>query len=202
MKPLSKKGMSLFGAALAVCVFAVPSMASASSWGVIGSTHTLISANLGYVAHGQTAPVTWTCLSSQFHVNVANAAALRVTGVAFRSCSTIGLFGGCTVTPTATQLPWTITGTTTSNIQIEGLNMDLRFETLPPGGGSSCFQHNQNVTWTGTLNGGVWNAAQHEMNYTAATGTTLHGLFSSTHAAAPMTVMGTIRDTSQTLTLT
>ena len=41
MKKFSKKGVLLFAGAMAVCAFAMPSMASASSWGVVGSHHTL-----------------------------------------------------------------------------------------------------------------------------------------------------------------
>ena len=48
MKKLSKKGVLLFAGAMAVCAFAMPAMASASSWGVVGTHHTLTSSNLGF----------------------------------------------------------------------------------------------------------------------------------------------------------
>jgi hypothetical protein len=202
MKMVSKKGAVLLGAALAVCALAAPSMASAASWGVIGTTHTLDSPNLGFVSHigppaGQLA---WTCLESQIHVDVASAAALRVTGVTFKNCTTITALGGCTVTATPTGLPWTVTGATTSSIQIEGLFVDLAFETRPGGAPGSCPLDNQSATWTGALTGGAWDAAAHAITLIASPGSVLHSTFGTTNPA-PSTVMGTLHDTTQSLTL-
>ena len=203
MRMLPKNGALPVGAALAVCAFAVPSMASAASWGVIGTTHTLDSPNLSFIAHLGQPPgqVLWTCLQSQFHVDVANATALRITAATMKSCSTVAGSGNCTVTATPTRFPWTVTGTTTTNIQVESLLVDFGFETRPGGAPGSCGVHNQNTTWTGTLNGGVWDATTHAITLIAATGSVLHSAFGAT-TPAPTTVMGTIQDTSQSLTLT
>ena len=50
MKKFSKKGVLLFAGAMAVCAFAMPAMASASSWGTVGTHHTLTSSNLGFTS--------------------------------------------------------------------------------------------------------------------------------------------------------
>jgi hypothetical protein len=200
----SKKAMSFLGAVLAVCVLAAPSPASASSWGVVGTTHTLNSANLGFVVNAQIlGTFTWLCNASQLHVDVASAAALRVTGATFSNCTASGPgVGDCTLTATPTRLPWTATGTTTSNVQIHGLSVDLRFETKPGGVAGSCAYHNQDMTWTGTVNGGTWTGEQHEFTFHRAPGTVMHFLIGGLPFTGPTTVLGTFRDPSQSLTLT
>jgi hypothetical protein len=206
MKMVSKKGALLIGAALVACVLAIPSMSSASSWGTIGTSHTLDSPNLGFISHAP--PVvggqfSWLCFESQLQVDVASAAALRITGATFKNCTSSGPgTSDCTITATATRLPWTVTGTATNNIQIHDLFVDLRFETKPGGASGSCFFHNQDMTWTGTMSGGFWTAEQHEIHLTNASGTALDFQFGGLPFTAPTTMRGGFRDTGQSLTLT
>jgi hypothetical protein len=203
MKKFSKKSVLLFAGAMTVCAFAMPSIASAASWGVIGSEHTLHSANLGFTADvTPIGAIGSSCAESTFTIDVRNAAALTITSATFRNCTGFGgAVGDCTVTPVATNLPWTATGTTTSNIQINGVRIDVRFETKPGAAAGSCaFVHNQDILVTGTLNSGVWDPAAHQVTYNQATGLVGHNAQLGNNV--PLTVTGTIRDTQQTLTLT
>ena len=202
MKKFSKKGVLLFAAVMAVCAFAMPAMSSAASWGVVGTEHTLHSPNIGFsTTNPVLGVITSSCSNSTFTVDVSSAAALTVTTAQFRGCTAAGVgIGHCTVTSAPTSLPWSAPGTTTSNVQISGVRIDVTFETLPGGAAGSCKNvHNQSITLTGTLNAGVWNASQHEVVYTNASGLVSHG---GTGNNQPVFVTGTIRDTAQTLTLT
>jgi hypothetical protein len=202
MKKLSKKSLLLFTGVMAVCAFAMPAMSSAASWGVIGTEHTLHSANLGFTA---TDPVlggiSSSCAASTFTVDVRTAAALTVTSTQFTNCTAQGAaIGDCTVTATGTPEPnpdWTVTGVTTTNVQIHDVRIDLTFENKP--GSSNCLNVNgQNLLLTGTLTGGVWDAAAHQVTFNNAEGLVSHG---ATGNNTRITVTGTIRDTQQTLTL-
>ncbi len=206
MKNLSKKGVLLFAGVMAVCAFAMPAMSSAASWGLIGTEHTLHSPNFGFTA---TDPVIGTlsssCAASTFTVDVRSAAALTITSTSFRNCTAQGPnIGDCTVTAVGTPSPtpdWSVTGITTTNVQIDGLRIDMTFENKPPivGLGSCLNVNGLSITITGTLTDGVWSAAQHEINYNNAEGLVYHGPFGNN---AHLTLFGTIRDTQQTLTLT
>ena len=131
LKMVSKKSMLLLGAALALCAFVLPSVASAASWSPVGTTDgRLDSSNLGF-----SIPATGSgtvCSSSTFSVTVDTAAVSTVTGVNFANCH--GVLGGpvgCTMTATATNLPWRVTAPDTTSIQIHGLDLDVSFETTP-----------------------------------------------------------------------
>jgi hypothetical protein len=188
----------LLGAAMAVCTFAVPSITSASSWGVVGTTHVLDASNLNIAGSNfATAPFIF-CATSQYHVDVAGALALRVTGATFKGCTSLGVSGHCAVTATPTGFPWTITGLATNDIQIQGFRLDARFTTLIPTGSPICFFESQGATVTGTLNGGTWDAANHQMVFSGDAGLLTH----TASAATPVTTSSTLRDTTQTLTLT
>jgi adhesin HecA-like repeat protein len=157
MKKLSKKIALLFGAVLAVCAFAAP-MASAASFFQVGTTHQLTSNDLGFsqaIGGGLTTGLS--CATTQFDSDVTSAAVLTITGGRLDNCRGTGIAAGCTVTATGTKFPWTATAPTTASIQIHGIHVDVRYETAP-GGATPCnaLLHNQNVTWTGTLTGGVF----------------------------------------------
>ncbi len=202
MKKFSKKGVLLFAGVMAVCAFAMPAMSSAASWGVIGTEHTLHSANIGFTAtHPVLGAISSSCAQSTFTVDVRSAAALTVTSTSFNNCTAQGpVIGDCTVTPVGTNTDWTVTGVTTSNVQIHDIRIDVKFETKPGSALGSCKGgvHNQSILLTGTLGGGVWNAAQSSVTYTNAEGVSSHDAFGIT---IPVTVSGTIRDTNG-LTLT
>jgi hypothetical protein len=196
MKKFSTKSALLFAAAMAVCAFAMPPMASAASWGVVGSEHTLHSPNYGYVNH--VAQVTSACTNSTFTVDVTSAANMEITSVAFRGCTTSGpAIGDCQTTSVATNLPWTATAVTTSNIQIHGIRLDVFLEDLPSG--NTCTADGVNILFTGTTTGGRWTgnaAGQHSFDLNGGSGVTSHSALGN---GTPQTVNGFFRDTQQTL---
>jgi hypothetical protein len=199
MKKFSKKGLVLFAGVMAVCAFVLPAMSSAASWGVVGTEHTLHSPNIQFTTTDPlVGPITSSCGESTFTVDVRSTAILTVTSTSFRRCTAVGPnIGSCTATPVGTNIDWEATGVTTTNVQIHNIRIDVRFEHHP--GLTDCSLLNgQSILLTGTLTGGVWNAAQHEVVYTDAEGLVSHG---ATGNNLPVTVRGTIRDTQQTLTL-
>jgi hypothetical protein len=55
-----------------------------------------------------------------------------------------------------------VTGTTTANVQIDNLNVDMELDN--PLGGTDCtIVNGLSFTITGTLNGGAWDNARHEV---------------------------------------
>jgi hypothetical protein len=204
MKKFSKKGVVLFAGVMAVCAFVMPSMASASSWGTVGTEHTLHSPDIEFTT---TVPlvgdVTSQCTNSTFTVDVRTAAALTVTSATFRNCTATGpTIGTCTVTATANPSPtpdWNVTGITTSSITIDNLDVVVAFENTI--GTSDCTRVlGASVTLTGTLGGGQWTgnaAGQRAAVFANDEGLTAHG----PTGTSTVTVSGTIKATTA-LTLT
>ncbi|HEX5923662.1 MAG TPA: hypothetical protein VFY45_07505 [Baekduia sp.] len=202
MKKLSKKSVLLFGAVLAVCAFAAP-MASAASWSPIGTTARLASTNLGFSqAIGGGLTVGSSCALSTFDGDVASAAVLTITGGRFDNCVGTGLAAGCTVTATGTRFHWTATGVSTTDIQIHGIHVDVRFETAPGGGACNSLVHNTNITLTGTLTGGSFDPSSIGLNrkvtFVNASGLVSHSALAN---GAPTLVTGTFFDPAGELNL-
>jgi hypothetical protein len=205
MKKLSKKGVLLFAAAMALCAFAMPSMASAASWGSLTATdHTLDSPNIGFTT---TAPVigalTSSCTRSSFTSNIASTQNLEITTGSFGGlCTAVGPgIGTCTVTAVGTKFPWTATPVTTENIQLHGVHIDVFFENVP-GLGSSCLNLNgQSVTITGTLTTGRWtgNSGEKTLDFSNSEGLSSH---SNLLGTSPITTRGFITDTQNSLIVT
>jgi hypothetical protein len=197
MKKFSKKGILLFAAAMALCAFA-PSMASASSWGVVGSAHTLDSQDLGFLS--DSLGTSSMCTRTQFTSNVASTASIEITAASFSGCTLGGgAAGTCTATSTGTSFPWTATAVSTSNVQIHGVNINVFLEAPPSG---TCNVAGVTIRITGTLSGAKWNgngAGQHSINILGGTGLVAHSILSDSTAITPT---GTISDTQQTLTVT
>jgi hypothetical protein len=198
MKTLFQRGVLLFGVLLAVGAF-VPSMASAASWATIGTTHQLFSSNLTLNALFMPGSITigMSCPAVEFDVDVASAAGLEITSGRFKDCSGTGVAAGCTVTPTATGFPWTATVPDTTNIQIHGINVALRFENAPS---SVCTTVNGlSATWTGTLTGGSWDPSgvgiDRRVTFVNDSGTVIHNGANALVAS----VSGTFSDTTGTL---
>jgi hypothetical protein len=196
MKKLSQRGLLLFGVMLAVSAFVVPSMASAASWFQVGTTHQLFSPNLSATATfpilGQTG---WTCKGAELDVDVVSANTIEITSGRFNDC--MGTLGqsNCTVTATGNNFPWTATATSTTNVQIHGVNVTQVFENTP-GNPNPC-QTASTVTLTGTLTGGSWNPVTNEL---FVTDPQTHGLTASVLGiSAPEFVSSTFRDTTGTL---
>jgi hypothetical protein len=203
---LSKRGLLLFAAVMAVAALVIPWTASAASWGPIGTTHNLDSSNLSFNGTSPVlGPAGWFCTQTQFHADVRNAGALAITGANFTNCRGTGAAVGCTLTLAPTQFPWTATGIATNNVTIDGLHVDVAYDNQPATP-NSCPDtiRTQPSTWTGTLGASAgqttWQQAQHELLLIGATGTTLDH-FSTDNLSLSIAVSGTVRDTSQTLTL-
>jgi hypothetical protein len=200
MKKFSKKGILLFAAALALCAFMMPSIASASSWGVVGSHHTLDSPNLGFTfLNGVLGSITTSCTRSSFTANVASTQNLEITTATFGGlCTWTGPgIGTCTATTVGTKFPWTATAVTTENIQIHGVHLDVFFENVP-GLGNSCLNFaGQNLTITGTLSTARWTGnASHSLDFSDSEGLAFHSALGNN---SRLTTRGFISDTQNSL---
>jgi hypothetical protein len=198
MKTLSQKSVLLFGVMLVVCAF-VPSMASAASWSGGGSvTHQLTSNGLAFTAH--TSPLGGaagsSCAVSQFDSDVVSANTIEITRARFDNCMGSGLASPCTATVVGTGFPWTATATSTTNIQIHGVNVDILFENTP-GSATACPAAGAKTLLTGTLTGGSWNSANSTANLVAEPGLAAH--FLGTGISSSTTVTGVISDPAGTL---
>ncbi|MET0604810.1 MAG: hypothetical protein ABW167_22710 [Baekduia sp.] len=149
LKMVSKKSMLLLGAVLALCAFALPSVASAASWSPVGTTDGRIdTSQLGFsvpaLATGSS------CESTSISVVVDSAAVATITGASFANChGNIGGAVGCTQTAVGTNYPWRVTALTTSSIQIHGVDIDINYETTP-GTLNECANTGLNLRLTGT----------------------------------------------------
>lgn len=203
MKKLSKKGIVLFAGAMTVCACAMPSMASAASWGPVGTEHTLDSPNFGF---STTVPgigaVTSSCSSSTLTGVPGIRSIMTLTAASFAGCTATGSgIGTCTAVTTATLgSDPRVTAVTTSNIQIDSVVLDMTFQNHR--GSTACLNVvGVSTTITGALGGGQWSgngANQHEVIYNDDEGFVMH----TPVGTVPVTTRGTFRDTQQTLTLT
>lgn len=203
MKKSSRRGLLLFAGAMAVCAFVLPPVASASSWGPIGTHHTLDSPNFGYTSQIGANGVSSSCTASSFTARVLSAGDLSIsTGTFGGLCTASGAaIGDCTITTQATGFPWRATAVSTSNIQIHGIDIDYTFENSP---GGFCNLAGTKTTITGTLTGGRWtgNTSDPRIDFSNAEGLVTHsvlgngnpitirGLFTDTNTASPLTVTG------------
>jgi hypothetical protein len=196
LRKLSKRVVLVVVGVLGCAAFVGPSVSSAASWGVVGSTHVLDSPDLSFSIG---APINGgsQCKSNQFHSSVLSAAVLTVTAANFAGCMGTGMNGvNCTTTPTGTGFPWTVTGLTTTNIQIHNIHVTVQFENTP-GNATACAIPGF-VTLTGTLaSPGHTHWAGHEVSFVGATGPIGH----TAAGNLPAVVTGTLFDTSGTLTL-
>jgi hypothetical protein len=196
MKKFSKKGVLLFAAAMALCAFAMPSMAGAASWTVVGSAHTLDTGNVGF--EGTSAAlgtIDSSCTASSFATTVASSANLEITHATFGGhCTATGAaIGSCIADAVAQKLPWTATAVSTSNIQIHGIHITVGLTQTSP---AACNAVGASFTITGTVSGGVWNNAARHLTLNNAPGLTSHVVG---QPATLVTARGTFRDTAQTL---
>jgi hypothetical protein len=203
MKKLSKKGVLLFAAAMALCAFVMPSMASAASWGqTVNQDHTLDSSNFGFT-QSLGGGVTSSCTRSSFTATVASTQNLEITSATFGGLCTYNTVaaGRCTLTEVGTRFPWTATPVSTENIQIHGVHIDIRFEHIP-GEAAGCGLNGVDLTMTGTLTTGHWtgnSAGQHSLDFSDAEGLAVH---SSLGNGVAVTVRANINDTQQSLFVT
>jgi hypothetical protein len=201
MKKLSRQSVLLFGAVLAVCAFAVPSMASAASWAGLG-THQLSSNNLAFTATIAPLPAAgWSCADTEFDADVVSGAVVEITAARFRNCDGTLLAAGCTMTVTGNDFPWTATARTTSDIQIHRVDMSVIFHTRPAAAPGSCVAEGVTARVTGTLTSGSWDSsaipANRRLTLNDAPGLTSHLL--GIGLSGPTSVTGVFRDTTNTL---
>lgn len=151
-KMVSKKSALLLGAALALCAFVLPPVASAASWSPVGTTDgRLDSPNLGFsipiVSYG------WGCTASSFSVTVDTAAVSTITGISFANChsdlNSSNAIHGCTQTAAGTGFPWRMTAPSTTDISIN-VDMNFYFATTP-GTPDGCLSTGLNLRLTGPL---------------------------------------------------
>ena len=198
MRALLTMSVRLLAVVITVSAFVVPSVASAASWGPVGAEGTLTSPDFGFQIPG---PIflflNTSCAQTTFTGEVRSSAALAITSATFRGCTSTGSpYGNCTATLTGTNFPWTVTGVTTTNIQIHNIRIDERYDARPDGTGG-CSLIGTSTTVTGTLTSGQWTSSQHEVIYSSA-----HGLTSDFPFMGSPSVSATLRDPSQALTLT
>lgn len=193
LSKLSKRSATLVAAGMAVCALAMPMTASAATWGVVGTTHVLDGGNFTFSVPAINGA--WTCANARFDVDVRSTMLLTITGASFGGCVGLGAGLGCTITFSATHLPWVVTGISTSFVSMAGIDFDLTYENLP---GTPLCTKPGSITLTGTLTSTGWDAATHQLTYATSAGLTEHGFFLP---SAPTTVTGTLRDSTQSLTL-
>jgi hypothetical protein len=195
---MTKKSLLLFAAAMATCALAMPSLASAASWGPLNSHHELDSPDFGFTASiSGLGTITTACTSSSFTVDIVSGAILTLTTGSIRNCTSTGpVVGDCNTTLAGTRFPWIATARTTADIQVHNVHIDVLFEQTV-GGGCGAAVVGQKITITGTLTGGSWKGNDtHEFVFNNAEGLTSHSALGNN---TPITTRGTFRDTSQTL---
>jgi hypothetical protein len=178
MKKFSKKAVLLFAGAMALCAFAMPSMAAASSWGIVGTHQTLDSPDVGYTSTTAVGTIVAQCTNSSLTTDVTSAQNLTITTGTFGGQCTALIAGSatCNMSLNATRFPWRATAVTTNNIQIHGVHIDQRFSQSALGTCPAALI-GQNLTITGTLTGGRWtgnNAGQREIILSNAEGLVQH----------------------------
>jgi hypothetical protein len=196
MKKFSKSVM-LFVSVVAVSAFVVPAMASAATWtGSIPSTHVFDSPNpANRLLFNSSLGAGSTCAVARFHIDVRSSTDAVVTGTNFQNCMGTGLAVNCTATATGSNFPWTVTNPATDNIQIHGVHVTVLFENTP-GNATACALPAP-VTVTGTLSGGQWTNAGHEIEFLDDAG--LH--VTSPLGPGTVTISGTLADTQRTTTM-
>lgn len=191
MNKFSKKGALLFAAAMALCAFAMPSTASAVSWDPLGTTQTITSPNLGFTSNPGVQVVS-SCTSSTFDVDVVSATTLEVTNATFGGhCVLVfpSIAGAlCTMDMSGTRFPWTITASSTTDIRLDNVHIDVTFTQTATGNCPASFVDQRLTITGGTTSGGSWDAATDELTLNDAEGLRSHGVL------GPLTVRGTITD--------
>jgi hypothetical protein len=167
MKKTMTKSTLLFASIMALAAFAMPSMASAANWGPFNTNHTLN--GYIYVSTGALYNTVSCSGSLGVHVRAPVASTLDITSASFSSCSvSIGQGVDCNVTATASGLPWTAIGTSTSDVRINVTDMTFTYSQKP--GGPSCTLSGGVGHVSGTLTGGAWSAAAHKVTYASDPG--------------------------------
>jgi hypothetical protein len=198
MKKLRHVSVMLFGGVLAAGALATPSMALGPMWGPAGTQHLLTSTGFRLDAHiAGVGTAGATCAHTSMLSDVRAFTQLTVTDAAFVTCQGTGVTVNCTATVQASSLPWVAVPSTMTHVTLNGVQVAIKFENRP-GTGTTCGLPTS-MTVTGNLGGGMWTAAQHQIEFLNDTGltTSVPGLLGT----SVTTASGTLRDATQTLTL-
>jgi hypothetical protein len=203
MKTFSRKGVLLFAGAMALCAFVLPSMASAASWTPIGGAdQRLDSADVGFTGTSSVfGPVVSSCTRSSFTGQVVTSRTLNIAAALFGGhCvaifPNIGPGTTCTATFAPTTLPWQATATTTTNIQIHEIRIDVTYENTP--GNPACATAGvagRSLLITGTVRDGRWTGGNdRRIIYSNAEGLVSHSAPTAENDN-PVTFRGTFTST-------
>jgi len=166
-----KKSLVLAAAVAALSAVAVPSMASAATWSPLNTYHALSSpSSLTFNVPGGIGPYSagFTCSSGPAFpalVRTPASSLLEMVSMSTVSCSGTGVvLSGCNVALTTIPLPvWTVDGTSTTNVKINSVNIELAFS-------GSCGVGTSTAKVAGTLAGGVWSNLNRSLAFTNGTG--------------------------------
>lgn len=169
MNKMIKKGLLLFAATMALSAFAISSTASAAIWTPANSNHTLSATNLFYT-WWDGGPNGFSCGTTTLGVHARSplSSTLDVTSAAFSSCVAAYPYSTtCNITVTPSGLPWTATGTTTSDVRLNVADLAIAYSSKPSW---SCPYGGATFHASGTLTGGAWNSGARSVTYSADTG--------------------------------
>jgi hypothetical protein len=166
MKKTMTKSTMLAASIMALAAFAMPSMASAANWGPVNTNHTLTGTFIPTWAEGGGPPNTnFVCTASLgVHTRLPASSTLDITSATFPSCQgDWGQGSTCKVTAIASGLPWTATGTSTSDVRINVTDITATYSNFP--NSTSCAVVGRVRHFSGTVTGGAWSAAAHSLTY-------------------------------------
>lgn len=188
-----KKSILLLTAITALAAMTMPAMASAAAkWGPVNTNGTFLNSVIVNVPGYSTG---FDCLATLgYHVRTPASSLLDVTSASFTGCyAGSGLFANCTITMTATGLPWTLNGTTPSNIPIS-ISASGSFSGTGCGVAGFTFTLSSSppAAW------GSWDAATHTVGNISGRPVTFT---ISLLGSPPATLTAAFRNPTQTLTL-
>jgi hypothetical protein len=181
MNKIIRKSLLLFAAITALAAFAVP-MASAANWSPLNS-YQITTSPTAITIDVPTPPYTQglSCSSGPTlatHVRTPGATLMDVLAGLNFSCVGTGLFATCTTADLIpTGMPWTVDGTSTTNVKINSLSINGTLTGGACGAGAP-------FTLSGTLVGGQWSNTTHSLAFTNATGL----MFTMGATSAPATL--------------
>jgi hypothetical protein len=194
MKKSARKGVLLFASMMALAAIAMPAAASAVVWGPVNTTTALD----GQLKVTYTNQNWWFTCNTHLGVKTRTPASstLDVNSATFSSCAGGGIASGCGFTLTAASLPWTMNAVSLSGVGLTVANVNVAF-----GGGGCGLGSSGSLVLSGTITSGVWNATNHSVTYTNATGF-MYSIGGGVYApVGTLKADGTLVNTTHVLTL-
>lgn len=193
------KKFALLASLTALVAFAAPAAASASPvWGPVGTVSSLDLPSAGSrVYYNMPSGLAWECTNHHLGLSVRKPASsiVDVTSATFSGCTAAPSWPNCTVTQTATSLPWTMEAVALTDVRLKVGGVKAKFTTTP-GSLYSCSFAGLEFSFSGTLEGGSWNSSTHAVTYNTA-----GKLTSPTFPGAPIVETATLKNGAGTLTL-